>query len=170
MNELFHNIYDFHETVFNVKISIKVHILILSRKIFFLKLVYHRISCSRGFLSVLRKILRRKCIRVICRNWNIFVQCFGTNSIFYSTFKVNWSDSDAYRDFLRTYFRVRALSQLISYGPHNPPLPSQFGSRFHERCAMWWIEWKISFPIYIFRVIVKIQRQLGRFERVQKWP
>ena len=36
------------------------------------------------------------------------------------------------------------------------PLPLQFWSHFHERYGMCWIEWKINFPIFIFRVIVKI--------------
>ena len=38
-----------------------------------------------------------------------------------------------------------------------------FCSHFHDRCAMCWIEWKIKFPIFIFRVIVKIHQKLTVF-------
>ena len=52
--------------------------------------------------------------------------------------------------------------------PYPPPPPSQFSSHFHERCAKCWIEWKINFPIFIFRIIVKIHRNLAILS--QKWP
>ena len=38
----------------------------------------------------------------------------------------------------------------------SPSSSSQLCSGFNERCAMCWIEWKIIFQIFIFRVMVKI--------------
>ena len=48
----------------------------------------------------------------------------------------------------------------------SPPLPSPSSVflPFSWKCAMYWSEWKINFPIFIFRVIVKIIRKLGGFE------
>ena len=47
------------------------------------------------------------------------------------------------------------------YADH-PPSP-QFWSNFYGRCAMCWIELKINFLIFIFRVIVKIHRKMTVF-------
>ena len=44
-----------------------------------------------------------------------------------------------------------------------PPSP-QYWSSFYGWCAMCWNEWKIIIPIFIFRVIVKINRKLRWFE------
>ena len=44
-----------------------------------------------------------------------------------------------------------------------PPTLLQFWSHFHERFVMCWNEWENDFPIFIFRVIVKIHRKLTIF-------
>ena len=55
---------------------------------------------------------------------------------------------------------VQAFSQLRICRP----TPPQFWCSFNERRAMCWNEWKINFPIFIFRFIVNIHRKLGWFE------
>jgi len=44
------------------------------------------------------------------------------------------------------------VTGALSQGRICRPPPPQFWSHFHERCAMCWIEWKINFPILIFKV------------------
>ena len=48
------------------------------------------------------------------------------------------------------------------------PPPTQLCSGFNEKCAMCWTEWKINFPILIFRVMVdfvlKFNRKLTNFK------
>ena len=64
---------------------------------------------------------------------------------------------------IKTYDRsTRRLSEPWFYrrslGPvpskDTPPPPFQKWPYLHERCPLCWTEWKINFPIFIFRVMV----------------
>ena len=64
--------------------------------------------------------------------------------------------------------KIRDFSQLMICRP-----PSQGWSYLHERCAHWWIEWRINFPIFIFLVIADCIHNLRLIHldfQVCYWP
>ena len=67
----------------------------------------------------------------------------------------------------KRYFVKRCFSKNVCFfsdpqhQPPRPPSPLQYCSQFLWK--MCWTEWKINFPIYIFRVIVKVHRKLAVF-------
>ena len=62
------------------------------------------------------------------------------------------------------YIFFSALSQLRIC---RPPPPPTFDPVFYGWCAMCWNEWKINFPILIFRVIMKNSSKIGVFKHIK---
>ena len=76
-----------------------------------------------------------------------------------ATFKHNIYALKYINTFHTHYITFTVLTRLRICRPPS----SQFWSSFHKRCEMCRNEWKINFPIFIFRVIVKIHRKLTVF-------
>ena len=118
----------------NMSWFVQVHIDFVLEYWLFKKFVVFRII---DFLSVAR--------------WFCYQHYYKGNSIGNLSFKD--ASSYIFRNclMLRTNFNVRYFLTKDMQTP-----PPQFWSDFYEWCAMCLNEWKIKFPIFIFRVIAKI--------------